>query len=493
MLCQLSYSRSLAAPAMIHRRHEPSRAQRGIGLQMDRCRWLLAALLAALLAGCGADAPIPTESPPSSAGATGATVAPLPAFAADVERIGEHLAALQAIADDHGGIRFSGTSGYEASVDWAANELRELGFELETPEVEFTGFAELPGTLLEVGSASFTGPDEVRALIYSGSGEVTAPVEVLDESGCSESHFEDVEPGAVVMTVESGCFRRQQAINAVEAGAVALIVGYPGRGPGEIFRPTLIDPDGIDIPVVSVTDEAVRALESAGNEPVHVSVETEREPAVLRNVIAQIGDGPSVVMVGAHLDSVLEGPGINDNGSGVAAVLEIARGVAEAGIPEGTAVRIGLWGGEELGLVGSRAYVEGLEDELVAYLNLDMAGSPNGANLVYNEVEVMDGSEAITQAFVDWFTDRGEDVQPADLGGGSDHGSFNAAGIPTGGLFAGATETGGASAPSASGSGEEPADACYHLACDDIDNVDLERIALFADATLAVALDLIRD
>ena len=296
-----------------------------------------------------------------------------------------------------------------------------------------------------------------------------------------------------MLTVEGGCFRRQQAINAVEAGAAALLVGYPGRGPGEIFRPTLIDPAGIEIPVVSVTDDAIRALEGAGDEPVRLSVETEREPAVLRNVIAQLGDGPTVVMVGAHLDSVLEGPGINDNGSGVASVLEIARGVAEAGVPDGTAVRIGLWGGEELGLVGSRAYVEDLDDELVAYLNLDMTGSPNGANLVYNEVAVAEGSAEITQAFVEWFTDRGQHVEPADLGGGSDHGSFNEAGIPTGGLFAGATETGGAAAPSASGAGGEPADACYHLACDDIDNVDVERAALFADATLAVALDLIRD
>ena len=462
---------------------------RGIGLQMDRCRGPLAAVLAALLGACGADGPIPSFSPDPSAGAS---VAPLPAFA-DSERIAEHLAALQAIADEHGGNRFSGTSGYEASVDWAANELREIGFEVETPEVDFTGFAELPGTELVVGEATFTGPDELRALIYSASGEVTARVEILDESGCDAADFEGVEPGSIVLTVASGCFRRQQAINAVEAGAAALLVGYPGRGPGEIFRPTLIDPAGIEIPVVSVTDDAVRALESADDEPVRLSVETEREPAVLRNVIAQLGDGPTVVMVGAHLDSVLEGPGINDNGSGVASMLEIARGVAEAGVPDGTAVRIGLWGGEELGLVGSRAYVEDLTDELVAYLNLDMTGSPNGANLVYNEVAAAEGSAQITQAFVDWFADRGQPAEPVDLGGGSDHGSFNDAGIPTGGLFAGATETGGAAAPSASGTGGEPADACYHLACDDIDNVDVERAALFADATLAVALGLIRD
>ncbi len=458
---------------------------------MDRCRWLLAAVLVALLPACAAEGPIPTAPPSSSVPSGGATIAPLPAFAADGERLAEHLAALQAIADEHGGTRFSGTSGYEASVDWAADELVELGFEVDTPEVEFTGFAELPGTELAVGTSTFTGPDALRALIYSASGDVTARVEILDDSGCDAADFDGVEPGSIVLTVESGCFRRQQAINAVEAGAAALLIGYPGRGPGEIFRPTLIDPAGIDIPVVSVTDDAIRALESAGAEPARLSVETEREPAVLRNVIAQLGDGPTVVMVGAHLDSVLEGPGINDNGSGVASVLEIARGMAEAGVPEGTAVRIGLWGGEELGLVGSRAYVEDLDEELVAYINLDMAGSPNGANLVYSETAVADGSAAITDAFVDWFTDRGQPVEPADLGGGSDHGSFNDAGIPTGGLFAGATATGGASAPSASGAAGEPADACYHLACDDIDNVDLDRIALFADATLAVALGLL--
>jgi Zn-dependent M28 family amino/carboxypeptidase len=457
---------------------------------MDRSHWLVAAVLAGVLAACGAEGPIPTSAPDSSGGAS---VKPLPAFAADSERIADHLAALQAIADEHGGNRFSGTSGYDASVDWAVDELLALGFEVDTPEVEFTGFAELPGTELVVGASTFTGPDELRALIYSASGEVTARVEILDESGCAAGDFEGVEPGAIVLTVETGCLRRQQAMNAVEAGAAALLVGYPGRGAGEIFRPTLIDPAGIDIPVVSVTDDAVRALEHAGAEAVRLSVQTEREPAVLHNVIAQLGDGPNVVMVGAHLDSVLEGPGINDNGSGVASALEIARGVAEAGVPDGTAVRIGLWGGEELGLIGSRAYVEDLDDEPVAYLNLDMTGSPNGANLVYNEVAVAQGSAEITQTFVDWFTDRGHRVEQADLGGGSDHGPFNEAGIPTGGLFAGATETGGAAAPSASGAGRPPADACYHLSCDDIDNVDVERAAVFADATLAVALGLISD
>jgi Zn-dependent M28 family amino/carboxypeptidase len=459
---------------------------------MNRSRRLVAAVLAALLAACGSDAPIATGSPASAPPASaGSSDAPLHAFAADPGRITEYLTALQDIADEHDGTRFSGTAGYDASVDYAAEALRDLGFDVATPEVEFTGFAELPGSTLEVGSETFTGPDELHALIYSAGGDVTAAVEVLEESGCEKEHFSGVEPGAIVLTVSGGCLRRQQAINAIEAGAAALLVGNPGRGPGDIYRPTLIDPDGIDIPVVSVTDEAIGALEAAGDEPVRLSVATEREPAVLRNVIAQFGDGSKFVMVGAHLDSVLEGPGINDNGSGVAAVLEIARGVAEGGIPEGTSVRIGLWGGEELGLVGSRAYVQSLDEHPVAYLNIDMAGSLHGANFVYNEVAVADQSGGITQGYVQWLTDRGEIPEPIDLRGASDHGSFQQAGIPTGGLFAGATETGSAANPSASASENPPADACYHLACDDLQNVDVERVALFADATLAIALALI--
>ena len=318
-------------------------------------------------------------------------------------------------------------------------------------------------------------------------------VAVLSESGCDPDHFEGVEAGAVVLTMQGGCLRRQQAGNAADAGAAALLIGYPGRGAGEIFRPTLIDPGGITIPVASVTDEAIGALEAAGGEPVHLVVATEREPATVRNVIAQLGSGPAVIMLGGHLDSVFEGPGINDNGSGVAALLEIARGLVTQGLPDGVAVRIGLWGGEELGTIGSRAYVDGLGDEVIAYLNLDMAGSLNGANLVYEEAGAAAGSADITAAYEAWFDDRGEPTETVDLGGSSDHFGFIAAGIPTGGLFAGATESGSAAQPGTGGSGGEPADACYHLACDDLANVDVERVALFARATFAVTYALAAD
>ena len=396
----------------------------------------------------------------------------------------DDLAALQAIADEHGGIRTSGTPGYDASVAHVVEELRAAGYEVETPEIDFTGFRDLGGRL-EIDGRVFEGPDELRALIYSPGGDLGGPVTILEESGCSGSHFDAVAPGDIVLTTLGGCFRRDQALNASAAGAAALLVGYPGRGPGEIFRPTLLDPAGIDIPVVSVTDEAVRLIESSTSPTVDLTVATELPPSTFSNVIGQLGDGPRVVMVGAHLDSVLDGPGINDNGSGVAAVLEVARAYGEAGVPDGWAVKIGLWGAEEFGTIGSRAYAASVGDELEAYLNLDMAGSVNGSVMVYDEAAAAPGSDRITAAYEAWLDDRSEPSERADLGGSSDHFGFIGAGIPTGGLFAGASASGSAAQPSAGGGGVDP-DPCYHIGCDDIDNVDLELVALFAEATRGV-------
>ena len=464
-----------------------------------------ALLLASVLAACGSAAPpAPRISPESTtpAGSTAtprnatpepsATVSAVESWLPDAEaaaRIGAELDALAAIAGEHDGIRAAGTEGYEASVDWAAGRLGQIGFEVTTPQVDFTGFRDL-GATLRVGDRSFEGPDEVRALIYSAGGSVEGSVTVLDDSGCRPADFADVEAGAIALTTAGGCFRRDQALNAEQADVAALIVGYPDQGPGEIFRPTLISPDGIGIPVVSVTGDAADALVAGAGEVAQLRVEVEREPATFRNVVGQLGDGPRSVMVGAHLDSVLDGPGINDNGSGVAAALEIARAVAEAGVPDGWAVRIGLWGAEEFGTYGSRAYVDGLEGGVAAYLNLDMAGSINGATLVYDEPSAAPGSAQITEAYEAWFADRGLPTQGVDLGGSSDHAAFTSAGIATGGLFAGASASGSAAQPGSSGSGVAP-DPCYHIGCDDRDNVDVERVTLFSAATTDVVLGLL--
>jgi Zn-dependent M28 family amino/carboxypeptidase len=200
-------------------------------------------------------------------------------------------------------------------------------------------------------------------------------------------------------------------------------------------------------------------------------------------------------MLGGHLDSVVDGPGINDNGSGVAALLEVARGVASIGVPDGTTVRIAFWGGEEFGLLGSGAYVRGLSASerarIVAYLNLDMVGSPNGVTFVYSDPQGPRGSGAVTIDYEVWFQQHGLPTERDALGGSSDHYWFAQNGIPTGGIFSGATEVKTVEEASVEGGTAGAAtDACYHLPCDTIDNVDLHRAATAADATLAVALRL---
>jgi aminopeptidase S len=203
-------------------------------------------------------------------------------------------------------------------------------------------------------------------------------------------------------------------------------------------------------------------------------------------LVERAGTAPDVIMLGAHLDSVEAGPGINDNGSGVATLLVAAERLAELPAPERT-VRFAFWGAEEGGPHGSRAYVDALPSaelaRIGAYLNFDMLGSPNPIRFVYAERGAAAGSDALTTLFTSYFDAEGLSWAPIDLEGDSDHGPFIDAGIPTGGLFSGGIEPKtDAEAAAFGGRAGEPADACSHRACDTIDNVNDAILAEMADA-----------
>jgi aminopeptidase S len=206
------------------------------------------------------------------------------------------------------------------------------------------------------------------------------------------------------------------------------------------------------------------------------------------NVIAQLpgGDDSEVVMLGAHLDSTSVGPGINDNGSGVMTLLVLAEQLAEFDRPMRT-VRFAFWGAEELGQVGSAAYMASLDSaerlRLTAYLNFDMVGSPNYVRFVYDDQAAAPGSAAITQLFASHFETEGLAWEPIDLAGKSDHGPFSLAGIATGGTFSGGRENKtDAQAAAFGGTAGEPADPCSHRACDTIANISDEVLEQMADA-----------
>ncbi|HEY8180466.1 MAG TPA: M20/M25/M40 family metallo-hydrolase, partial [Candidatus Limnocylindria bacterium] len=343
--------------------------------------------------------------------------------------------------------------------------------------------------------------DDFHAMIYSGGGDLTAPIEEVTggEGGCEPSDFDGFERGAIALVPPGGgCFRRQVVVNAQSAGAVAVISPNPAWEEGQARRPTLIFPDGIQIPALAAIGSMGDALQDAATagEDVHIRVTTEIEPTFVHNVVAETpGDPTRVAMLGGHLDSVHDGPGINDDGSGVAALLEMARAVA--GGVDGGRIRFAFWAGEEYGLYGSRAYVTSLSPEevsaLAGYLNLDMLGSLNAVPFVYDDGQAAPGSEQITEFLVQALEAAGTGAERMDLGGSSDHFSFEQAGIPTGGIFSGATELKtDAEASEFGGQADQPLDACYHLACDTPENVDSQQVATFAEAAAAAAVALAR-
>lgn len=220
------------------------------------------------------------------------------------------------------------------------------------------------------------------------------------------------------------------------------------------------------------------------------------------NVIAQTrtGDPARVVMAGSHLDSVPEGPGINDNATGVAAPLEIATQLGGSpAVPN--AVRFAFWGGEEQGLYGSAAYVAALpaadRKTVKAYLNLDMIGSPNPGYFVQGgvgdgvEETGPTGSAAVAKVLVEQLGVAGVQAENVEFDGGSDFAAFLEAGIPTGGLYAGDKERKSDDQAARWGGQEgEAFDRCYHKACDTIANVDATAFDRSTDATAATMVRL---
>ncbi|MDX3071638.1 M28 family metallopeptidase [Streptomyces sp. MI02-7b] len=184
------------------------------------------------------------------------------------------------------------------------------------------------------------------------------------------------------------------------------------------------------------------------------------------------GDTNHVIMAGSHLDSVTAGPGINDNGSGSAAVLETALAVARENLQPTKHLRFGWWGAEELGLIGSKAYVNSLSTadrgRIDGYLNFDMIASPNPGYFVY------DDDTALEKVFKDWFAAKGIATEIETEGDGrSDHAPFKNAGVPVGGLFSGADYIKTASqAQKWGGTSGQAFDRCYHSSCDTSSNIN---------------------
>jgi Zn-dependent M28 family amino/carboxypeptidase len=400
--------------------------------------------------------------------------------------------------------------------------LKQAGYKVTEQEFTFSFFRELAPAVLEQVSPTPT-PYETGTFDYSGSGDVTGAVVPTNDlvipptpdpsstSGCEAGDFpaaSATEP-QVALIQRGTCTFEEKAINAAAAGYDAAIIfneGQPGRD--ELFIGTLGNPASIPVVGLSFADaEALYAAIQAGSTVVvHVVTSTEVDPdRETTNIIADSrgGDADKVLVVGAHLDSVVAGPGINDNGSGTSTILEIAEEMAELDIKPRQKVRFAFWGAEESGLLGSEHYVNTLSDtklaKIFANLNFDMLGSPNYVRFVYDGdgsgtgTAGPPGSAEIEAIFDDYFASQGLATEPTAFDGRSDYGPFIAVGIPAGGLFSGAEGIKTAEqAATFGGTADEPYDACYHQACDTTDNLSTDALFELGDAAAHAVLTLAR-
>ncbi|KAM0323156.1 hypothetical protein ACHAQA_009006 [Verticillium albo-atrum] len=376
------------------------------------------------------------------------------------ENLQAHAEAFSEIAYSSEYFRLAGSTGYNETVDYIVENLEALG---DYYDIEKQTYADIVEFFNE-GAVTIDG-EEVEAQTFQFSKNATLEgLELIwvNAYGCNGT--QDFPPevvgniGLISRGPQGGsCSFALKSANAGAAGAAALIVFdyVPGAPPinGVLSFEDL--PEGPTIPTSGISNELGLALSArlqAGEEIIVDSFYTATAGDIWysENVFATTtrGDPDNVLFVGAHLDSVAEGPGINDNGSGSIAILEVARQLAR--YVTNSTVRFGWWTAEESGLLGSTYYVATAEqeelDKIRLYLNFDMVGSGNGILAVYDGdgsafgLSGPPGSAEAEAAFEDYFASKGLPLLPTEFSGRSDYGPFLDVGIPSGGLFTGADE-----------------------------------------------------
>jgi Zn-dependent M28 family amino/carboxypeptidase len=445
--------------------------------------------------------------------------------AISIEQLKQHTDAWWAIAQANGGNRAAGTQGYDDSAAYVINKLAKAGYDARIDRFDFVIFEELADPIFTSTVDTYATPADFVTMSYSGSGDTGAGVDIqgvdlgvtptpddapnsTSNSGCEAADFAGFVAGRIALIKRGTCDFAVKAQNAIDAGASGVIIfneGQPGRE--ETLNGTLGGPltNGEDIPVIGVSAAVGEELAAASGPEGRIATQTTNTPGSSYNVLADTpgGNADQTIVVGAHLDSVPEGAGINDNGSGSAFVLELAEQMAALGITPKNKVRFAFWGAEEAGLIGSTSYVNETTqeefDQLGLKLNFDMLASPNHARFVYDGdfsdspppagAFLAPGSADVEQAFLSYFDSQGLGTGPSAFDGRSDYKAFQDNGIPAGGLFSGAEDIKTAEEQAIFGGTAGVAfDPNYHAVGDDVDNLDLVGWKQMSDAGATVSL-----
>ncbi|KAH8724872.1 hypothetical protein GQ44DRAFT_707956 [Phaeosphaeriaceae sp. PMI808] len=390
---------------------------------------------------------------------------------------------LQGFADANGGNRAFGGGGHNATTEWLYQTLLATG----AYNVVKQPFVELFTAATTTFSANGE-PIKVEYLTYGPSGNVNGTLVKVNNLGCTAADYPSTVSGQIALISRGECTFAIKATNAKAAGAIGAAI-Y-NNVPLTSLSGTL-GGEGNYAPVVGLTLESGNALlAKLGNGTVKatLTVDAIRENRTNYNVIAETkqGDHDNVLMIGGHTDSVFAGPGINDDGSGTIGSLVVGLALAKYKIKN--AVRLGFWGAEEFGKLGSFHYLKTLNgslsgsvaevSKLRAYLNFDMIASPNYVLGIYDgngdafNFSGPAGSDKIEKDFEEFYENRGLPHVPSLFSLRSDYAAFLENGIPSGGLFTGAevlkTEQ---EAVMFGGEAGKPLDGCYHQKCDDINNL----------------------
>jgi Zn-dependent M28 family amino/carboxypeptidase len=430
-----------------------------------------------------------------------------------LDGVNEHRSAFQAIADANGGTRAAGTSGYDASVDYVAAQLEAAGYDVTIQQYLTYVYRQLgPSTLEQIapGSVVYTEDVDYNLMSNTDPGDVTAAVTAVDldlglgnssTSGCEVADFAGFPAGNIALMQRGACTFLLKAENAAAAGAVGAIIFNQGNTVDRegLFNGTLTSDYSGGIPVLATTYALGEQFSMIPGLVVRIVADVTRGDVTTANVIAESigGDPRNVVMAGAHLDSDEGSPGINSNGSGAAALLEVAEQMGK--VQPRNKLRFAWWGSRFEATRGSDYYVAELTpeeiDDIALYLEFSTIGSPNFVRFVYDGdgseggTAGAPGSEAIEALFSDFYAGRGLASEPIPYRF-SDDLAFYLAGIPTGGIYTGTFEI---KTPDQAlvygGTAGEQLDPCYLLACDTFDNVSFEALE---QSTAAVAYSVLQ-
>ncbi|KAK3369587.1 hypothetical protein B0T24DRAFT_362328 [Lasiosphaeria ovina] len=400
------------------------------------------------------------------------------------EGLWANLVALDGIASANGGNRAFGLPGYAASVDYVWSRVSNITG-TKAWKQDFTAlFNSVESIELKVDGEGIY----VYGLTFSPSTSasgLTAEVVHGPEgvAGCDAASYDGLDVTGKIVLVErwrclTGGTLAGRLLPAARAGAAAVLI-YNDQ-PANATAGTLSAPNPEFVPAGFINqDDGLRIkqrLDAGGTIQAYFQQTQVIENRTTQNILVETEDGDpdNVIVLGAHLDSVQAGPGINDDGSGTSLLLELFRGTIK--YETRNKVRFAWWGAEENGLVGSRAYCSSLAadeaDRILAYLNFDMVskgyfGVGDGDGSTHGSVAPA-GSGVIERIYVDHFESQGLVVTPAIITNGSDYASFwQVLGKPFGFLNTG------------TGAAQDP---CYHQACDTINNPDPRTITINARA-----------